>query len=621
MNYSIKNYQHELLIDNLTQIFGDFDTKMLEIIEPQMEWIEILSGQTLFKQHDEGDCLYFVISGRLRAYIETHEGHQKTIGEIMRGETVGEMAIFTDEKRSASIVAIRDSTLAKLSKEVFKQIIEAYPLVSLNVTKIIINRLKQSQNPRKSVKKPVNICLLAINESIDIHQFSQNLVECLMPKVNVLFLSSEQVNKLFGKENIAQTDKKDTQNYQQLSRWLEEQEAKYQIIMYVADPTSTQWTKRCIRQSDEIFLVADTTQKPTISELENELLGENHQTGAKQTLILLHNKETHSPSGTEKWLHHRKTIKTHYHIRPELPTDMARLARILGGTANGLVLAGGGAKSFAHLGVFKALQEFNIPIDFVGGTSAGAFMSAMLSFDLSPERAKSMAKIGAVSDPASGDYNFFPFISLLKGKKITDIIDTTLKEIAYTDVLIEDTWLPLYIVSSNYTQACEEVHTKGKLSKFLRASGAIPGVFPPIIHKGDLLVDGGSFNNFPTDIMNNLGIGNVIGVDLLIGKVHNLTLEEVPSAWELLQDKFRPKRKRKYRLPSLVSILLNTTVLYSNARHFQTRQCTDLCFNPDVRKFGILESKSFEKIYETGYQHAKETLSAMTEKELERFRN
>ena len=136
-----------------------------------------------------------------------------------------------------------------------------------------------------------------------------------------------------------------------------------------------------------------------------------------------------------------------------------------------------------------------------------------------------------------------------------------------------------------------------------------------------LTIGGGSFNNFPTDIMNNLGIGNVIGVDLLIGKVHNLTLEEVPSAWELLQDKFRPKRKRKYRLPSLVSILLNTTVLYSNARHFQTRQCTDLCFNPDVRKFGILESKSFEKIYETGYQHAKETLSAMTEKELERFRN
>ncbi len=621
MNYSIQNYQHHLLIDNLTKIFGEFDSKMLEIIEPQMEWIEILSGQILFNQHDEGDCLYFVISGRLRAYIETHEGHQKIIGEIIRGETVGEMAIFTDEKRSASIIAIRDSTLVKLSKEVFKQVLQAYPLVSLNVTKIIISRLKQSQNPRTVIKKPVNICLLAISESVDIQVFSQNLVKSLTAKVKVLFLNSEQVNKLYGSENIAQTDKQDAKNYQQLSRWLEEQEANYQIIIYVADSTATQWTKRCIRQSDEILLVGDATQKPVISEIELDLLGKNHQTGVQQTLILLHDKETHAPSKTDKWLHHRKMIKNHYHIRPELPTDMARLARIISRTANGLVLAGGGAKGFAHLGVFKALHEFNIPIDFVGGTSAGAFMSSILSFDLSPERAKNTAKMGAASNPASGDYNVFPFISLLTGKKINNIIDTTLREIAYQDVSIEDTWLPLYIVSSNYTKACEEVHTEGKLSKFLRASGAIPGVFPPIIHNGDLLVDGGTFNNFPTDVMNNLGIGNVIGVDLRIGKVHNLTLEKIPNTWELIRDKFRPKRKRKYRLPSLISIILNTTILYSTARHFQTRQCTDLCFNPDVRKFGILETKSFNKIYDTGYNHAKEILSAMTEKELERFRN
>ena len=85
--------------------------------------------------------------------------------------------------------------------------------------------------------------------------------------------------------------------------------------------------------------------------------------------------------------------------------------------------------------------------------------------------------------------------------------------------------------------------------------------FPPIIHNGDLLVDGGTFNNFPTDIMNSLGIGNVIGIDLHIGKVHSSALETIPNTWELVQDKFRPKRKRKYRLPSLVSILLNTTIL------------------------------------------------------------
>ena len=110
-------------------------------------------------------------------------------------------------------------------------------------------------------------------------------------------------------------------------------------------------------------------------------------------------------------------ISAHYHIRPELPTDMARLARIISGTANGLVFGRRWSKRFCSFGRFQGLSKNLIfLIDFVGGTSAGALMSSILSFDLSPEQAKKMGKLGAASNPASGDYNLFPFISLLKGK-------------------------------------------------------------------------------------------------------------------------------------------------------------------------------------------------------------
>ncbi len=613
------SYQHELLINNLTQIFGEFNTEMLEQIEPQMQWIEVLSGQTLFKQNDEGDSLYFVISGRLKAVIESEDGQQKVIGEIIRGETVGEMAIFTDEKRSASIIAIRDSTLVRLSKEVFKQVIQAYPLISLNVTKIIINRLKQSQNPRQVIKKPVNICLLPITEDIDKQGFISNLFEAISPKTNILWLDSQRANSLYGSPNIAQTDKNDSENYRKLSHWLEQQENKYQIIIYVADAQPSQWTQRCVRQSDELFLIADASKSPIVGVSENELLGTKHLTGAKQTLLLLHDQHVQSPRHTDVWLKNRPTVTSHYHIRPQLLPDIARLGRILCGTANGLVLAGGGAKGFAHLGVFKALQEFEIPIDFLGGTSAGALMAMILSFGISPEKAKEVAKIGAAINP-SKDYNFFPLVSLLKGKKLRESIKSSIEAITHPDISIEDTWLPLFIVSCNYSKAHEQVHTRGKLLKFATASGSIPGVFPPVIDNGDLLVDGGTFNNFPTDIMNTMNVGKVIGIDLTADKVHNLNLDFIPNPWELLKDKFRTKRNRKYRLPSLVSIMLNTTVLYSTARHSITRQCTDLCFNPDVKKFGILQIKSFEKIYEAGYQHAISVLSAMSDEELAKFR-
>jgi len=125
-------FHRELLRKNLTRIFGDFDDTLLHSLEPQLQWVEIGGGEQLFAQKDVGDSLYFVISGRLQAQITTEEGTQKVIGEIMRGETVGEMAIFTGEPRSATIVAIRDSVLVKLSKEVFEQVILDYPAVSMN---------------------------------------------------------------------------------------------------------------------------------------------------------------------------------------------------------------------------------------------------------------------------------------------------------------------------------------------------------------------------------------------------------------------------------------------------------------------------------------------------------
>ena len=94
-----------------------------------------------------------MISGRLQAYVTDSAGQRQVIGEIIRGETVGEMAIFTGDPRSATIVALRDSVLVKLSQTAFEQVIAAYPAVSMNVTRLIINRLRTSQGQRKQVKK------------------------------------------------------------------------------------------------------------------------------------------------------------------------------------------------------------------------------------------------------------------------------------------------------------------------------------------------------------------------------------------------------------------------------------------------------------------------------------
>ncbi|WP_420149516.1 patatin-like phospholipase family protein, partial [Spirosoma sp.] len=522
----VNSYQKEQLLTNLHRIFGQFDTTMLTMLEPLLEWVEISGGDILFRQHDIGDSLYLVISGRLQAYILDEKNRRQVIGEIIRGETVGEMAIFTGDPRSATIVALRDTVLVKLSKYAFEQVIAAYPVVSMNVTKLIINRLRTSQGQRKVIKKPVNICVLGLHENPEepISQatgFTSKLASLLHQKGSTFMVSSEVVDTNFNQPGFAQVDKQTPMAYRQLTQWLDDQESQHDFMLYVTDPYQPgeplpEWTRRCLRQADEILLLADARKEPDLTRIEIQYLTNELRAGVPHTLLLLHPSDTTHPRNTARWLALRPAVKSHYHIRPTLGRDMARLARILSGTAIGLVLAGGGAKGFAHIGVLRAIQEWGIPIDFVGGTSVGALVAATFSFDEAIEPTTQHLRKAAHFNPTR-DYNFLPFISLIQGRRIKQMIQTCIND--FTGNMnpdIEDSWLTFFALSSNYTQAREEVHTRGAMVKYLLATSAIPGVFPPVIDGNDLLVDGGSFNNFPSDVMSRFGVGKVIGVDLSI---------------------------------------------------------------------------------------------------------
>ncbi len=614
-----QHFQHELLITNLTRIFGEFDDTMLSLIEPKLEWIELGGGETLFRQNDIGNTLYFVISGRLKALITDADGQSKVIGEIVRGETVGEMAVFTASPRSATIVAIRDSLLVQLSKETFEEVIAAYPGVAMNVTRLIINRLQTAQNPRKPIKKPVNICLLAVHDTIQLTDFVQQLQPLLAKRGGIYVASSESVDSARGHPGLAQADKSDSAAYRELTRWLDDVESQHEFLVYVADRTMTEWTRRCLRQADEILLLADTRQSAEISRLESQYQSWKQHMGAAEVLVLIHPADTLTPHGTAAWLQNRPGVKAHYHIRQGLDRDMGRLARILSGTAIGLVLAGGGAKGFAHIGVLKALEEANVPIDFVGGTSIGAVVAAAISYDKPADSVAETMKKGALYNPTK-DYNWLPFVSLIRGVRMERMINNSIREFLGRDEPdIEDSWRTLFMVSSNYSQAREVIHTRGPLVKYLRASTAIPGVFPPVVDGDDLLVDGGTFNNFPADVMSRLGVGKVIGIDLVIDKPRKLNFTEMPRPIALLRDRFRPKRLKKYRVPSLISIMINSMLLYSAARRTETKQFMDLYFNPDVSRYGLLDWRSFDKIAEKGYEHGREILAQMSPDELGAF--
>ena len=118
-------------------------------------------------------------------------------------------------------------------------------------------------------------------------------------------------------------------------------------------------------------------------------------------------------------------------------------------------------------------------------------------------------------------------------------------------------------------------------------------------------------DNFPVDVMRQQrGVGMVIGVDLSNSKVRRIEFDEMPSAWTLVLDRLRPRKHRRYKLPSLANLLINTTVLYSTSRQKQAKALTDLYFNPPLDRVGMLEWSKYDSVVEQGYQHAVQTLRA-----------
>lgn len=610
-------YQQERLAETLRRIFGEFNHQILATLMPLLEWVELEGGESLFQQGDAGEDLYFVVSGRLRAHV-AGQGGRRVIGEIMRGETVGEMAVIAGETRSATVTAIRDSVLVRLSRETFEEVIKAYPPVAMNITRLIIERLKRTSNLRHAGKRPVNICVVPITPGVDAGDFCRRLAPHLSKTGAAMVVDSEMANAENDPGGVPSSEDAGSRS-RTLSHWLDEIESSHEFLLFVADPHPSEWTRRCTRDADEILLLANARLPPDVHQIEESLLTRVTETSAvTQRLVLLHEPDARLPSGTAVWLD-RRPVSGHIHIRPALEKDLARLARTLSGTAIGLVLSGGGARGFAHLGVYQALEEYGIPVDRVGGTSIGAVMAAFVAFDLPAAEMIDNARRAFATNPTS-DFNLFPFVSLFGGRKLKLVIDGAVRESVGFDADIADAWKNYFCVASNFSRASEEVLTRGAIAKAIRASVSIPAALPPVIHNGDLLLDGGTFNNFPTDVMARRGLGRIIGVDLTLERFGKVPMEEVPGMWELLRDRLRGRARRRYHLPSPIGTLLQFSLLTSVSRQQQSRESTDLYFNPDLGRVGMVEWGAFDRIVRMGYDHARRVLDAMPAGELATYR-
>lgn len=596
--------RHNRLAALLPPLFGPLDDGTLDDIERHLTWVRLQRGEALLHEGDLSDDVYVLVSGRLLAVREGAAGPPTIVGDVRPGEIIGEMAFLAGEPRAASLYAARDGDLIRFSRPAFTYITETYPRVMRAITHLLIQRLRRSNQPRPPRQTPTNVAVIALSPGVALDAFAHRLAQELAPYRTTAVLSSAGIDRLLGTPGIAQATGSDP-NRLRLLACLDDQEEHHALTLYVADAQDTPWTTQCFRQADLVLLVADAHADPALTALERQTvsapLGRATQ---RRMLVLLHPDGRQRPTGTARWLAPRE-VERHVHLRRDRPTDFGRLARLLTGHAVGLVLGGGGARAAAHIGVLQALTERGVPIDLIGGTSAGGGLAAQyaLGYDIAQMRAMNWK--GFVENNPARPYTL-PITSLTASFR-ADALARSL----YGDAWIEDLWTGFFCTSTDLSAGVLRIHQRGRLWKAIRATTALPGIFAPVVDEGHLLVDGGLLDNLPFTTMRALGAGVLILVDVSAGEALTTAYshEEMPTSWQVARSWLNPVAP-SLKVPTLLDILVRTVTVSSLEKHQQARDAADLFLSPPVSDIGMLEFKAMRTLIQRGYEHTMERLAS-----------
>ncbi len=510
-----------------------------EVVESSQR-VLLAAGDVLFTEGDDSDAGYLVVAGRLAA---TRRG--ELIGEIPRGEVVGEIGLIERTPRTATVTAVRDTTLARFDVDAFRAIAAKHPVLMFQLSRTIIARIGR----RHAEPDRARSIAVAVTAPLDTRVLVTRLSNEVERHGSTAHLWAAGVDAALGRDGLVEGGLAVTQPA--LLQYLHETETGHSYLLLEIGDGERRWTDMALALADRIVVVCSARPGPDERQRIEELLGRCRGAVTSSVGWRSSTLPTRSvPTVAQRWPMSTGSTGSPTSDRDRSP-DLNRLARLVSGNATALVLGGGGARGFAHLGVWRALRESGVEIDTVGGTSIGAAMGVVMA--TGTDDAQLVPEVTRLFKGLL-DYTV-PVVSLIKGERISRNIAS------FTDGAdIRDIWLPFFCVSTNLTRSRVEVHDRGDAATAIRASVAIPGILPPVPFAGELLVDGGVLNNLPCDVMRASGtVRRLIAVDLTpsIGPGATDDFGHSVSGWKALRARAGSGQSQ---FPGLMSVLVRSLV-------------------------------------------------------------
>lgn len=516
-------------------LFAGLDAVALAGLRDSAEHVELQAGEYLFHAGETADALYVVRSGRLRVLQ-----NNVVVTELGRGEIVGELGMLTEAPRYASVRAVRDSTLVRLTKAQFDKIADSGVLGAM--VRVLATRLYQAPPP--------TVPRLATPEAV----VAVIGVEAGAP---VAMVAAELVTALSSRLRVVDPGRVDRDG-------LERAELAADKVVLPAAVDDLGWRDFCLRVADRVVLVT-TNPAPPAEPLPDRAVGAD--------LVL-----TGSPATRE----HRRAweellsprsvhaVRTHHEA-----TDLRPLAARIAGRSVGLVLSGGGARALAQLGVLAELEAAGVTVDRFAGTAIGAIIGALAATGIDTDAIDAYLYEFFLrrSNPLS-DYTL-PRKGLLRGRRSLAALQT-----CFDGLLVEELPKEFRCVSVDLLAQRAVVHRRGPLVEVISCSGRIPGLYAPQLYDGALHVSGSVLDHLP--------------VTALAG-------EEGPLiAVQIGHDTGAHRTSTTPQVPNIVDTLMRTMTIGSGMASEAQLARANVAILPNVDEVGFREFHQIDRAREVG---------------------
>lgn len=530
-------------------LFAGLSAAALAELRDRAERVDLEAGCYLFHAGEPSDSLYVV----RRGYLQVLQ-NGVVIRELGRGEVIGELGLLIDAPRSASIRAARDSTLVRLTRAQFDKIADARVLDAL--LRVLATRLHGLPPPEtgRPTAPGIVVAVVGVDAGAPVAMVAGELCGALSRWLQVV--DPGRVNR-DGLERA--------------------EEAADKVVLHAAaddrdDLDARAWRDFCLRSADRVVLVA-ADPAPRTDSLPTRAIGAD--------LVLA------APARREHWRAWEELItpRSVHRVRPESAgADLRPLARRIAGRSIGLVLGGGGARGFAHLGVLQELEAAGVTIDRFAGTSIGALIAAGAAMGLDATAVDANVYENFIRHNPVGDYTL-PVRGLIRGRRTLAAMHAT-----FGERIVEGLPHQFRCVSVDLLAAQAVVHRRGRLVDVVGCSLRVPGLFPPLIYNGRLHVDGGVLDNVPATALE-ADEGPLIAVDIHGARPATVT-----------------ERPRSPEVPGMVDLLNRTMTIGSKTSAAGMVARVDVAILPDTSDIGFLEWHQIDRAREAGRVATREVL-------------